>query len=48
VGQLSYDEVAQALSIPVGTVASRLNRARRKVRQTLATNEGEALRSGPT
>jgi RNA polymerase sigma factor (sigma-70 family) len=31
-GQLSYDEVAQALRIPTGTVASRMNRARRKVR----------------
>lgn len=35
-GQLSYDEVGQALDIPAGTVASRLNRARRKVRQALA------------
>jgi RNA polymerase sigma factor (sigma-70 family) len=35
-GQLSYDEVAQALDIPVGTVASRLNRARRTVRAALA------------
>ncbi len=32
---LSYDEVAQALGIPVGTVRSRLNRARRKVRESL-------------
>ncbi|GAA4924492.1 RNA polymerase sigma factor [Streptomyces coeruleoprunus] len=32
---LSYQEVAEALSIPVGTVRSRLNRARRKVRQAL-------------
>jgi RNA polymerase sigma factor (sigma-70 family) len=34
-GQLSYDEVAAALRIPPGTVASRLNRARRKVRKAL-------------
>jgi RNA polymerase sigma factor (sigma-70 family) len=34
-GQLSYDEVADALRIPQGTVASRLNRARRKVRKAL-------------
>ncbi|GAB2775225.1 hypothetical protein JOM49_003618 [Amycolatopsis magusensis] len=27
-----YEEVAAALAIPVGTVRSRLNRARRKVR----------------
>ncbi|MFD7611699.1 RNA polymerase sigma factor [Streptomyces sp. NPDC059828] len=32
---LSYQEVAEALSIPVGTVRSRLNRARRKVREAL-------------
>lgn len=32
---LSYEEVAQALRIPVGTVRSRLNRARRKVREAL-------------
>jgi len=34
-GDLSYDEAAKALNIPVGTVRSRLNRARRKLRQAL-------------
>lgn len=34
-GQLSYEEVAAALRIPTGTVGSRLNRARRKVRKAL-------------
>jgi RNA polymerase sigma factor (sigma-70 family) len=34
-GDLSYDEVAGALRIPIGTVRSRLNRARRKVRDAL-------------
>lgn len=34
-GDLSYEEVANALNIPVGTVRSRLNRARRKVRDAL-------------
>jgi RNA polymerase sigma factor (sigma-70 family) len=34
-GELSYDEVATALGIPIGTVRSRLNRARRKVRAAL-------------
>lgn len=35
-GELSYDEIADALEIPVGTVRSRLNRARRQVRSVLA------------
>ncbi|MFF1835229.1 RNA polymerase sigma factor [Streptomyces sp. NPDC058231] len=35
---LGYEEVAQALRIPVGTVRSRLNRARRKVREALDTD----------
>ncbi|PPK65189.1 RNA polymerase sigma factor [Actinokineospora auranticolor] len=33
--QLAYEEVASALDIPVGTVRSRLNRARRLVREAL-------------
>jgi RNA polymerase sigma-70 factor (ECF subfamily) len=33
--QLTYDEAAVALGIPLGTVRSRLNRARRKVREAL-------------
>ncbi|GGT33877.1 DNA-directed RNA polymerase sigma-70 factor [Nonomuraea spiralis] len=32
---MTYEEAARALGIPVGTVKSRLNRARRKVRHTL-------------
>ncbi|GAB3869343.1 RNA polymerase sigma factor [Kibdelosporangium lantanae] len=36
---LAYDEVAAALGIPVGTVRSRLNRARRKVREVLDAPE---------
>lgn len=35
-GDLSHAEVAQALGIPYGTVASRLNRVRRKLRARLA------------
>lgn len=35
---LSYPEIADVLEIPVGTVRSRLNRARRHVRELLAAN----------
>ncbi|NGO79071.1 RNA polymerase sigma factor [Streptomyces sp. YC504] len=35
---LSYPEVAEALDIPLGTVRSRLNRARRKVRSALGAD----------
>jgi RNA polymerase sigma factor (sigma-70 family) len=33
--ELSYEEVAEALAIPVGTVRSRLNRARGQIRRAL-------------
>ncbi|MEU0569925.1 RNA polymerase sigma factor [Nonomuraea sp. NPDC005983] len=41
-GQLSYEEVADALGIPQGTVGSRLNRARKKLRKIIGPYE-EAL-----
>ena len=37
---LTYAEVAQALDLPVGTVRSRLNRARRIVRAALDDTKG--------
>ena len=40
--QLTYQEVSRALAIPVGTVQSRLHRARTKVRQVLAGTEAGA------
>jgi RNA polymerase sigma-70 factor (ECF subfamily) len=33
--EMSYREIAETLGIPVGTVTSRLMRARRKVREAL-------------
>jgi RNA polymerase sigma factor (sigma-70 family) len=40
--QLTYQEVSRALAIPVGTVQSRLHRARTKVRQILAGTDAGA------
>lgn len=34
-GELTYEEVATVMDIPVGTVRSRLNRARTKLKQSL-------------
>jgi RNA polymerase sigma factor (sigma-70 family) len=39
--QLTYHEVARALGVPVGTVRSRLNRARTQIRDSL-TSTGQA------
>jgi len=39
-GELSYEEVALALDIPTETVGSRLNRARRHLRQTIGATTG--------
>ncbi|WP_283133828.1 RNA polymerase sigma factor [Rhizohabitans arisaemae] len=40
-GELGYQQVADVLKIPVGTVRSRLNRARTKVRHALGGTAGE-------
>ena len=40
--QLTYQEVSRALAIPVGTVQSRLHRARTKIRQVLAGTDAGA------
>jgi RNA polymerase sigma-70 factor (ECF subfamily) len=42
-GELSYIEASQALGIPVGTVRSRLHRARRKVRAALGDTDPMAV-----
>lgn len=42
VEEMSYQEIAEALSIPMGTVMSRLSRARKAVRQSLIEKVEEA------
>ncbi|MFF8813036.1 RNA polymerase sigma factor [Streptomyces pactum] len=43
-GDLGYEETARALGIPVGTVRSRLHRARGKLREALGGSHPTALR----
>ncbi len=40
VEQRSYDEIADVLDLPLGTVKSRLNRARQELRRMLAPAPG--------
>ncbi|MEU5974582.1 RNA polymerase sigma factor [Streptomyces sp. NPDC047315] len=44
---LNYQEVAEALKIPVGTVRSRLNRARKKVRLALGGRDPRLVQEFP-
>jgi RNA polymerase sigma factor (sigma-70 family) len=43
-GELSYDEIADALGIPVGTVRSRIHRARARVSEALLNEAVEEIR----
>ena len=48
VEEMSYQEIAEVLSIPIGTVMSRLARARKTVRRSLLSAPGAPLSRGLT
>ena len=41
-GEMTYREIAEALGCPMGTVMSRLHRARRALARTITAAEGVA------
>jgi RNA polymerase sigma-70 factor (ECF subfamily) len=45
-GDLAYEEIAAALEIPVGTVRSRINRARARLRDVLGTSAPPLIPEG--
>lgn len=45
---LSYQEAADVLDIPIGTVMSRLHRGRKRIRDHLSTSSGQAPSPGIT
>lgn len=48
IDELSYREIARALDCPLGTVMSRLHRARRRLRQAVASSTEPAARPART